>query len=147
MLALVQAAFEVRGGRSATGAFISLSWSCSSNAMIRGGGGVADRSRKNRRRSPTSSQIARVWTSLQVQESEFDIIPTSFRGSWAVVTVQSIKARRSSRGTLKLGLFASKQCYCGASGNNNPNKFSANNARGSAVLLRLFELGFRSGAD
>jgi hypothetical protein len=80
MLAPVQAAVEVRDGRSATGAFISLSWSCNSNAMIRGGGGVIDRSRQNRRRSPTSSQIARAWTSLQALELVFDISPCPFRG-------------------------------------------------------------------
>ena len=95
-----QAALEVRDRRSASGVFSSLNWSCNSNDSILGGGGVCDRSSKTRRRSPTSSQIARVWTSLKVQEPGSGISHIPLARSWATATVQSIKSGRCSRGIM-----------------------------------------------
>jgi len=77
---------------SAAGARSSLSWSCNSNASILGGGGVCDRSSRNRRRSPTSWQMARVWTSLKVQELWSGISHLRLARSWAIANVQGIKS-------------------------------------------------------
>ena len=64
------AAVDARDARSGARAGSLSSFNCNrkSKASSLWGTGVSDRSSKNRRRSPTSSQIARVWISLQVQE-------------------------------------------------------------------------------
>ena len=64
------AAVDARDARSGARAGSLSLFNCNrkSKASSLWGTGISDRSSKNRRRSPTSSQIARVWISLQVQE-------------------------------------------------------------------------------